>query len=89
MVTLAFTTLLLIMILINACIDMYLHKIGLVEALSHLYDVELGTGRLFLMIQVAIGLAASLLSDRRRRKKKQQQNHQQSQQDEESQEQRA
>jgi uncharacterized BrkB/YihY/UPF0761 family membrane protein len=85
MVTLVFTTLLLITILFNACIDMYLHKIGLAEALSHLYDLDFGTGRWLLMIQLAIGLAFSLLSDRRRRKKKQQQN----QQSEDSQKQQA
>lgn len=87
MVTLVFTILLLITILSNACIDMYLHKIGLAEALSHLYDLEFGTGRWLLMFQLGIGLASSLLSDRRRRKKMKQQKGRQSQQAEDSQEQ--
>ncbi|MGB8957168.1 MAG: hypothetical protein WCC10_17485 [Tumebacillaceae bacterium] len=84
MVTLVFVTVLVITILYNALIDRYLHKIGLVESLSHLYGLDLGAGQWFLICQMMIGLAVSLLSDWRRRKKMKQQNSQQSQEAEES-----
>ena len=71
MVTLAYTTVLVLTVFCMALFDMYLHKVPLAKALYDLYHVEFGFGRWLLLLQLIVGFAASWRADRKRRRSKQ------------------